>query len=107
GGLVKGPDDALYGSTEQGGDLGFGTLFRYGSAFGDIMDLQFFNQVPVLTAIGQPGTNYVLERTLQLGPLASWSQVGSTNAPLTGGFSLADPGFAIGSAPQSFYRLRW
>ena len=106
GGLIQGPDGALYGATKQGGDEGFGTVFRYGTTFGDIADFQVVNQIPTVMSVGQPGTNYVLERTVQLGPLASWLPVLSTNAPPTGQFSIADQSAVTGGNPQSFYRLR-
>lgn len=106
GGLTLGPDGALYGTTDQGGDMGFGTLFRFGTSFGDIATLQITNQVPTITSIGLPGTNYVLQRTLQLGPLASWTTVLSTNAPATGRFSVADQAAAAGADREAFYRLK-
>jgi uncharacterized repeat protein (TIGR03803 family) len=107
GGLVQGPDGALYGATEQGGDMGFGTLFRYGPVFGDILDLQIINQIPILTAIGQPGTNYILEHSFQLGLPASWTPVLSTNAPPAGRFIIPDDLSPVGTTQQNFYMLRF
>jgi uncharacterized repeat protein (TIGR03803 family) len=105
--LVKGPDEALYGTTEQGGAMGFGTVFRYGPIFGDIVGLQILDEFPLITVVGQPGTNYVLEQSFQLGTLASWRQVASTNAPVNGMFSISDQTASAGSTPQNFYRLRY
>jgi uncharacterized repeat protein (TIGR03803 family) len=106
GGVSQGPDGALYLTTSQGGDLGLGTVLRYGTAFGDIVDLELVSNVPAVTSIGQPGTSYTLERTLQLGPLASWTTVLSTNAPATGRFIVLDQTAPVGGAPQMFYRLK-
>jgi uncharacterized repeat protein (TIGR03803 family) len=103
GGLVEGPDGALYGTTEQGGQMGLGTVFRYGTAFGDITSIEILNQVPTVTGVGQPGTNFVLEYSATLGPLATWSTLGSTNAPANGQFSFLD---SPASAEQRFYRLK-
>jgi len=107
GGLVRGPDDALYGATDQGGDSGFGTVFRYGPAFGDIVSFQLANQIPTLTGLGQPGRNYVLQRTTKLGSLASWTTVLSTNAPPMGRFSFPDVGIGLSGATEAFYRLKY
>jgi len=71
------------------------------------VDLEIVNRIPTVTSIGQPGTNYVLERTLQLAPLASWTMVSSTNAPASGRFTLVDQAALGGGAQQSFYRMRW
>lgn len=104
GGVSQGPDGSLYLTTSQGGDMGLGTVLRYGTAFGDIVDLELVTNVPAVTSIGQPGTIYAVERTLQLGPLASWSTVSSTNAPPTGRFVVLDQ--TAGGAQQMFYRLK-
>jgi uncharacterized repeat protein (TIGR03803 family) len=106
GGLLRGPDGALYGTTDQGGEMGLGTVFRYGSPFGEITDLQLLDGIPTLTCLGLPGTNYVLEQTAQLGPLASWSAVYSTNAPPNGQFSVLDQSLLPGAGQQAFYRLK-
>jgi uncharacterized repeat protein (TIGR03803 family) len=106
GGVSQGPDGALYLTTSQGGDLGLGTVLRYGTAFGDIEDLELMGNVPAITSIGQPGTSYTLERTLQLGPLASWTTVSTTNAPPTGRFVVLDESAGVGGPPQMFYRLK-
>jgi len=88
--------------------MGFGTIFRYGPSFGDIVDFQVVNQLPMVTAVGQPGTNYILEHTFQLGPPALWRSVTSTNAPADGRFDMQDLASPVGaSQQQSFYRLRW
>jgi uncharacterized repeat protein (TIGR03803 family) len=106
GGLVQGTDDALYGTTDQGGDLGFGTVFRFGSPFGEITALRLLSQVPTLDCVGLPGTNYILEHTLQLGPNASWMQLYATNAPTIGKFTIFDQTALARGSPQTFYRLR-
>src|SRR2546430_16495692 len=36
GGVVPGPDGALYGTTDQGGDSGLGAIFRYGEPIEEI-----------------------------------------------------------------------
>ena len=106
GGLVRGPDGALYGTTDQGGDMGFGTVFRFGPGFGEIVSLQLANQLPMLIGVGLPGTNYVLERSLDLGSPLSWSPVLSTNTPPNGQFSIVDQTAAGSGTPSAFYRLK-
>lgn len=106
GGVSQGPDGSLYLTTSQGGDLGLGTVLRYGTAFGNIVDLELVTNVPAVTSLGQPGTSYTLERSLQLGPSASWSTVSTTNAPATGRFMVLDQTAAAGGAQQMFYRLK-
>jgi uncharacterized repeat protein (TIGR03803 family) len=103
GGLVIGPDGGFFGTTDQGGAMGFGTIFRYGPPIEEITGLSFNGAQPSLTCMGLPGTNYYVERTAQLGPAAAWSVVSSTNAPASGGFEVIDE-----SAPSAgaFYRLR-
>jgi uncharacterized repeat protein (TIGR03803 family) len=106
GGVSSGPDGALYVTTAQGGDMGSGTVLRYGPAFGDIADVQLVGSLPIITGIGLPGISYTLERTAQLGPVASWTAVLSTNAPPMGRFSVADQAAASGAVPQMFYRFK-
>jgi uncharacterized repeat protein (TIGR03803 family) len=106
-GVVLGQDGAVYITTDQGGDLGFGTVVRFGPGFGDIVKLTIENLLPTITSVGQPGTNYILEHTLQLGPSAAWTPVLSTNAPGGGRFSVTDQAGLTGGAQQNFYRLKW
>jgi uncharacterized repeat protein (TIGR03803 family) len=105
GGLTQGPDDALYGSTDQGGDRDFGTVFRYGPQFGEIVKLQIINDIPRVEGIGHPGTNYTLQQTLQLGPKTTWSSIFSINAPANGKLFLSD--LTAPGGGQAFYRLMW
>jgi uncharacterized repeat protein (TIGR03803 family) len=107
GGLTRGPDGALYGTTDQGGQMGFGTVFRYGPAFGDIAALQIISQVPTITAVGLPGTNYLLQRTVDLGSASSWTTIASTNAPGNGVLSIPDPSTLAGAPGSAFYRLKY
>jgi uncharacterized repeat protein (TIGR03803 family) len=45
GGLVPGPDGALYGTTQWGGDTGQGTVFRFDPATGAVRTLHTFTGV--------------------------------------------------------------
>jgi len=102
GGLIIGPDGALYGTTDQGGAMGFGTIFRYGAPIEGISAIQFQGSYASLICAGLPGTNYFIERTSQLGPVASWSVIATTNAPANGQFSVPDQNPPPTAA---FYRL--
>ena len=105
GGLVRGPDGALYGTTDRGGQMGFGTIFRYGPRLGDITDVRVSGQTALnLACVGVPGTNYVLERSVDLSS-SNWKAIASTNAPANGQFTILDALFSSGSQ-QAFYRLR-
>jgi uncharacterized repeat protein (TIGR03803 family) len=103
GGLTLGPDGAFYGTTDQGGSMGFGTVFRYGNALEEIADFQLTAVSASLTCIGLPGTNYWVDRTSDLGPPAAWTPIYSTNAPADGNFGAVDLAPLPGAA---FYRLR-
>jgi len=102
GGLTLGQDGALYGTTDQGGVMGFGTVFRYGTALEEISSLQFIDGYIDLACVGTPGTNYFIERTAQLGPSTSWSILSSTNAPASGQFDVLDQN---PPATAAFYRM--
>lgn len=103
GGLVLGSDGAFYGTTDQGGSIGFGTVFRYGSPLEEIVDFQLTAVSATLTCIGLPGTNYWIERTSDLTSPANWTPIYSTNSPADGNFQAVDLGPLPGTA---FYRLR-
>ena len=103
GGLTLGPDGALYGTTDQGGSMGFGTVFRYGPPIEEIADFQIASAAASLTCIGLPWTNYWIERTSDLTAPATWTSFYSTNAPNDGTFGVVDPAPLPSSA---FYRLR-
>lgn len=90
GGLTLGPDGALYGTTSQGGALGYGAIFRFGMPIEEIADFQVSNGVPALTCVGIPGTNYWVERTAVLGPQANWTPLLQTNTPAGGMFFILD-----------------
>jgi hypothetical protein len=100
---MLGPDGALYGTTDQGGELGYGAVFRYGEPIEEIISIQVFPGQLLLTCRGTVGTNYWIERTGQLGPSATWVPLYSTNAPGGGIFSVTDPNPPTDVA---FYRLR-
>lgn len=102
GGLVIGPDGAFYGTTEQAGDLGFGSVFRYGPAE-IITDFRLTGAQPKLTCLGLPGTNYWIERSTNLLDTAGWTVLVTTNAPPNGAFLVVDESNIRHSA---YYRLR-
>jgi hypothetical protein len=104
GGVTLGPNDALYGTTDQGGANGAGLIFRYGSALEYISQVVISNQQAVLTCVGEAGTNYVIERTTDLAaPSPIWSLVQSTNAPTSGDFLVTDQ---LPPIPNAFYRMK-
>lgn len=102
GGLQAGPDGALYGTTEQGGDSDFGAIFRFGAPGEEFTDIHVLGGTAVLTCVGIPGTNYTILRAADLGPAAVWASIYSTNAPAGGRFTVLDPNLLPGRA---FYRL--
>ena len=104
GGVALGPNDALYGTTDQGGVNGVGAIFRYGTALEYISQVVISNQQAVLTCIGEAGTNYIIERTTDLtAPASTWSLVQSTNAPASGQFLITDQ---LPNSPNAFYRMK-
>jgi uncharacterized repeat protein (TIGR03803 family) len=104
GGLVLGPTGALYGCTDQGGGTGSGTIFRFGSPFESIVAVSRLPGSGVsLTCLGLPGTNYWIERTLDLGPMANWLPLSATNSPDDGVFNFVD---ADPVAERAFYRMK-
>jgi len=104
GGVALGPNDALYGTTDQGGATGAGSIFRYGSALEYISQIVISNQQAVLTCVGEAGTNYIIERTTGLtGPSPVWNLVQSTNAPDSGNFLVTDQ---LPYGPNAYYRMK-
>jgi Tol biopolymer transport system component len=55
-----------------------------------------------LSVKGEPGTLYVIERTINLATPSSWAPIGTTNAPASGYFEFVDPALPNGGA---FYRV--
>jgi uncharacterized repeat protein (TIGR03803 family) len=103
GGAVAGPEGALYGTADQGGDMDFGTVFRYGPPLESIRQLAFAGGLVSLACAGFSGTNYWIERAAQLGPAAGWIPLYQTNAPTDGRFEVLDPSPPAGSG---FYRMK-
>jgi uncharacterized repeat protein (TIGR03803 family) len=102
GGLMLGPHDALYGTTDQGGAMNLGTIFRYGPPLEGILDIQIINGDPNLTCAGLPGNSYSIERAPNLTPPISWLPLLTTNAPVDGDFQFIDQNSPANGA---FYRL--
>lgn len=103
GGVTLGPNDALYGTTDQGGSLGNGTIFRYGTALEYISQVTSSNGQVHITCVGASGTNYVVERSSDLANPGSWTFVQATNAPGSGDFQVVDQ---TPVADRAFYRLK-
>lgn len=104
GGVTLGPNDALYGTTDQGGFNGAGAIFRYGTTLEYIRQLVLANQQVILTCVGEAGANYTIERTTDPAtPTPTWSPVLSTNAPASGEFLVTDE---LPNSPNAFYRMK-
>jgi uncharacterized repeat protein (TIGR03803 family) len=102
GGLALGPYDVLYGTTDQGGSMDFGTIFRYGPPLEGILEIQIVSGHPTLTCAGLPGNSYSIERAPSLISPISWLTLLSTNAPANGRFEFSDQN---SPAAGAFYRL--
>jgi uncharacterized repeat protein (TIGR03803 family) len=102
GGLTLGFDGAVYGTTDQGGALGLGSIFRFGPTE-MVTDVGFTAEEVRLCCFGIPGTNYWLERATNLNNNSSWTSLAQTNAQPNGYFNFLDL-----SAPteSAYYRLR-
>lgn len=103
GGLMLGPAGALYGATDQGGSMDCGTVFRFGEPLESIIAVGRPAGAVSLTCLGLPGTNYLVERTFELGAAAHWVPVYSNNCPSGGVFSAVD---SDSPPQQAFYRLK-
>ncbi|MFO1513743.1 MAG: choice-of-anchor tandem repeat GloVer-containing protein [Verrucomicrobiota bacterium] len=103
GGVALGPNEALYGTTDQGGDSGAGTIFRFGTTLEYISQVAISNNQVYLTCVGASGTNYVIERNSDLEIPWSWSPVQTTNAPSAGQFQIVDQP-PVGA--RVFYRMK-
>ena len=97
-----GPNGALYGTTDQGGESDAGTIFRFGTTLEYISQVVISNNQVYLTCVGASGTNYVIERSSDLEIPLSWSLVQSTNAPAAGQFEVVDQ---TPTGTRAFYRM--
>ena len=98
-GLCKSRNGALYGATPIGGDLGRGTLYRFGNRFPNLAI------APValgylLRYDGVPALPYRLERSVDL---SVWRNLTAFVMPLTPFFEFEDTNAPPGAA---FYRVR-
>jgi uncharacterized repeat protein (TIGR03803 family) len=94
--LLSARDGALYGATQRGGDLGFGTVFRIGHFIG----LRKDSDVARLELAGVPGYVYQLQRSTDL---EAWSLLQFVTMPASGRLQLDDAASPAGSA---FYCVR-
>lgn len=102
GGLTVGPDGALYGTTDQGGGLGFGSVFRYGAT--DVINaFEVVGNTLQMSCTGIPGTNYWIERATNLSGVAAWTTLRATNASAEGSFTFADE---ILPFREAYYRFK-
>lgn len=97
-GLVKGGDGAFYGSTQVGGHLGVGTVFR-------IAPVATLALMPNgdLSITGPPGYRYAIEYLDRFGPAISWLTYLNVTLPASPA-KLLLPG--LSPAPLRFYRAR-
>jgi len=102
--LALGPDGNLYGSTENGGPGGGGTLFRIVLAPLLTGITKGVNGNMVVTGSGPPGSPYrVFSSANVSAPLATWTSLTSGVLGADGTFSFTDNGAA--AAQVRFYRL--
>jgi uncharacterized repeat protein (TIGR03803 family) len=102
--LTLGPDGNLYGSTQDGGPGGGGTIFRIvltplltGITRGE-------NGTMVLSGSGLPGGSYRVLASADVSlPIAAWTSLTSGNFGADGAFSFTDN--AAASRAARFYRL--
>ena len=103
GGVVLGPNNSLYGTTDQGGATGSGTVFRFGTTLEYISQVTVTGNQVLLTCVGESGASYLIERTANLDQPSTWETVQSTNAPASGQFLVNDP---LPFVQSAFYRMK-
>jgi uncharacterized repeat protein (TIGR03803 family) len=99
-GLTQGVDGALYGVTLFGGEMNFGTVFRFLSPeFPQLLGVTP-GPIPTIDLAGGPGLDYELLRSPDL---VNWAILARLTMPGSGNCSYPDS-----TAPQTtaFYRLR-
>ncbi len=101
GGLALDAAGSLYGTADQGGAMGLGTVFRFGPV-DKFLDVSFAAGQVFLKCQGSAGTLYTIERAANLTPPV-WQTVKSTNAPAGGIFEVIDANPPVGGG---FYRMQ-
>jgi hypothetical protein len=97
--LWKSRNDALYGTTMIGGDLGKGTVYRFGNRFPDLAIARRASGF-LLRFDGVPDRPYQLQRSIDL---FTWTNLTSFVMPLTPFFEFDDAQAPPGAA---FYRVQ-
>jgi uncharacterized repeat protein (TIGR03803 family) len=102
--LALGPDGNLYGSTENGGPGGGGTLFRIVLAPLFTGITKGVNGIVVVTGSGLPGSPYRLLSSANVSvPRASWTVLTNGVFDPEGNFSFTDTGAV--AIPARFYQV--
>jgi uncharacterized repeat protein (TIGR03803 family) len=104
--LLKASDGALYGTTQQGGDSGLGTVYRIFSSPVriTITGLELVTEGARLSLSGGAvGQTYQVQATVDLRKTNAWQIIGSKTADIDGRFQFLDPDAA--SYPTRFYRV--
>jgi uncharacterized repeat protein (TIGR03803 family) len=101
-GLVKGRDGAFYGASNNGGELGYGTLFRIlPPETPELIGVVLSEQSAQINLAGVAGKNYRLFRS---NDLSQWSLLDTMTMPSSGVFTVAEP---LQANPREFYRASW
>lgn len=104
GGVIATADGSLYGTTDQGGEMDLGTVFRYGTPYAVILTACLQNGKVVLDCLGVSGLTNHVERATDPIAAGGWQTLLSTNPPANGRFQFSDSPL---SGTQAFYRLRY
>jgi uncharacterized repeat protein (TIGR03803 family) len=100
-GLTRGRDGAFYGVTVFGGDMDFGTMFRFlPPEFPEMLGVKPGAR-PMISFAGAPGIDYELLRSVDL---VQWSVLKTVMMPPVGIYAHEDVTAPISGA---FYRVRW
>lgn len=96
--LIQGSDGALYGTTQWGGQLGLGTVFRLLMPIIFESSIRFEGEGFRFSIRGHAGLRVRIQRSADLTTWEDWLIITMDNSPV----ELADP--SVGSRPRQFYR---
>ncbi len=101
-GLILGSDGAFYGTTFHGGDLGFGTVFRFfPPETPDVTSLTVVSNTVQVSFVGTSGFHY---QVLRSPDLSHWTVLTTVTMPAAQSYTYVEPTpFPV----TAFYRAAW
>jgi uncharacterized repeat protein (TIGR03803 family) len=101
-GLIQGSNGAFYGTTSDGGDFGFGTVFRiWPPETPDAISLTTTGGTSQVVFSGAAGELYQILRSADL---INWTVLTTIVMPASGSYAFTD---GLAPSPAAYYRTAW